>query len=169
MLLRTELLGVPHSPGGASNTGSPNGFAGSTNVNQQGNGTATGSAGSRQVAPIPETFSFKSPGCTYSRNFWQTYFITGQQCKCPITNSPRKRSEKLQKSLLSAGRPALQDDFYLNLVDWSSQNVLAVGLAAVCTCGVLTSKVTKLTPWGRWWGDNVGELDALGITCISGN
>jgi hypothetical protein len=24
--------------------------------------------------------------------------------------------------------PALQDDFYLNLVDWSAQNVLAVGL-----------------------------------------
>lgn len=24
--------------------------------------------------------------------------------------------------------PALQDDFYLNLVDWSSQNVLSVGL-----------------------------------------
>jgi cell division cycle 20-like protein 1, cofactor of APC complex len=41
--------------------------------------------------------------------------------------------------------PALQDDFYLNLVDWSSQNVLAVGLGAcvylwsACTC-----KVTKL-------------------------
>ena len=42
--------------------------------------------------------------------------------------------------------PALQDDFYLNLVDWSSQNVLAVGLGScvylwsACTC-----KVTKLT------------------------
>lgn len=24
--------------------------------------------------------------------------------------------------------PQLQDDFYLNLMDWSSQNVLAVGL-----------------------------------------
>lgn len=41
--------------------------------------------------------------------------------------------------------PSLQDDFYLNLVDWSSQNVLAVGLGScvylwsACTC-----KVTKL-------------------------
>lgn len=26
--------------------------------------------------------------------------------------------------------PSLQDDFYLNLVDWSSQNVLAVGLGS---------------------------------------
>ncbi len=27
--------------------------------------------------------------------------------------------------------PALQDDFYLNLVDWSAQNVLAVGLGVL--------------------------------------
>ena len=26
--------------------------------------------------------------------------------------------------------PALQDDFYLNLVDWSSQNLMAVGLGS---------------------------------------
>ncbi len=40
--------------------------------------------------------------------------------------------------------PALQDDFYLNLVDWSAQNVLAVGLGtcvylwSACTSKVLT-------------------------------
>ena len=32
--------------------------------------------------------------------------------------------------------PSLQDDFYLNQVDWSSQNVLAVGLG---TCVYLWS------------------------------
>lgn len=32
--------------------------------------------------------------------------------------------------------PSLQDDFYLNVVDWSSQNVLAVGLG---TCVYLWS------------------------------
>jgi cell division cycle 20-like protein 1, cofactor of APC complex len=41
--------------------------------------------------------------------------------------------------------PALYDDFYLNLVDWSSQNTLAVGLGSCiylwsATCG----QVTKL-------------------------
>ncbi len=41
--------------------------------------------------------------------------------------------------------PALQDDFYLNLVDWSSQNVLAVGLGpCVYLWSACTSKVTKL-------------------------
>lgn len=40
--------------------------------------------------------------------------------------------------------PQLQDDFYLNLVDWSSQNVLAVGLGAcVYLWSACTSKV--------WW------------------
>lgn len=41
--------------------------------------------------------------------------------------------------------PDLQDDFYLNLVDWGAANILSVGLG---TCVYLwsahTSKVTKL-------------------------
>lgn len=41
--------------------------------------------------------------------------------------------------------PELQDDFYLNLVDWSSQNILSVGLAAsVYLWSACTSQVTKL-------------------------
>lgn len=41
--------------------------------------------------------------------------------------------------------PSLADDFYLNLVDWSPANVLAVGLgSAVYLWSACTSKVTKL-------------------------
>ena len=41
--------------------------------------------------------------------------------------------------------PQLQDDFYLNLVDWSSNNVLAVGLdGAVYIWSACTSQVKKL-------------------------
>jgi hypothetical protein len=41
--------------------------------------------------------------------------------------------------------PALQDDFYLNLVDWSSQNVLAVGLGScVYLWSACTSKASLL-------------------------
>lgn len=41
--------------------------------------------------------------------------------------------------------PALKDDFYLNLVDWSSQNVMAVGLGScVYLWSAHTSVVTKL-------------------------
>jgi cell division cycle 20-like protein 1 (cofactor of APC complex) len=38
--------------------------------------------------------------------------------------------------------PALADDFYLNLVDWSAQNLLAVGLdSCVYLWSAHTSKV----------------------------
>jgi len=60
--------------------------------------------------------------------------------------SPRKAKRKIPKvpfKVLDA--PALQDDFYLNLVDWSCLNVLAVGLGpCVYLWSACTSKVTKL-------------------------
>lgn len=46
--------------------------------------------------------------------------------------------------------PELQDDFYLNLVDWSAQNVLAVGLGScvylwsACTSQVSSKKNDKI-------------------------
>ncbi len=41
--------------------------------------------------------------------------------------------------------PALQDDFYLNLIDWSGNNQLAVGLGhCIYLWNAETSKVTKL-------------------------
>ncbi|EGR34735.1 hypothetical protein IMG5_003070 [Ichthyophthirius multifiliis] len=46
--------------------------------------------------------------------------------------------------------PALQDDFYLNLIDWSNQNVLAVGLTqCVYLWSASSSKVNKLCDFGR--------------------
>lgn len=43
----------------------------------------------------------------------------------------------------------MQDDFYLNLVDWSSNNVLAVGLGnCVYLWNACSSKVTKLCDLG---------------------
>ena len=45
--------------------------------------------------------------------------------------------------------PALQDDFYLNLIDWGPQNFLAVGLASnVYLWNGDNSKVTKLCDLG---------------------
>jgi len=45
--------------------------------------------------------------------------------------------------------PSLLDDFYLNLVDWSNQNDLVVGLSN-CTYiwSAASSKVTKLQDFG---------------------
>ncbi|OWZ19714.1 WD repeat-containing hypothatical protein [Phytophthora megakarya] len=45
--------------------------------------------------------------------------------------------------------PSLQDDFYLNLVDWSATNVVAVGLSScVYLWSACTSKVTMLCDLG---------------------
>jgi len=64
---------------------------------------------------------------------------------------PSKRSRKISKipyKVLDA--PALQDDFYLNLVDWSSQNNLAVGLSnCIYIWSASNSKVTKLHDLGQ--------------------
>lgn len=67
-----------------------------------------------------------------------------------ISHSPVKAPRKVPRSpykVLDA--PALQDDFYLNLVDWSSHNVLAVGLGnCVYLWNACSSKVTKLCDLG---------------------
>lgn len=62
-------------------------------------------------------------------------------------NECRRKISKTPFKILDA--PALQDDFYLNLVDWSAANVLAVGLGAcVYLWSACTSKVTKLCDLG---------------------
>jgi len=53
--------------------------------------------------------------------------------------------------------PALGDDFYLNLIDWSSKNVLSVGLSScVYLWSPKTSSVTKLCDLGL--ADNVTSV-----------
>ncbi|XP_028403784.1 fizzy-related protein homolog [Dendronephthya gigantea] len=63
-----------------------------------------------------------------------------------LLRSPRKATRKISKvpfKVLDA--PELQDDFYLNLVDWSQQNILSVGLGTcVYLWSACTSQVTKL-------------------------
>lgn len=67
-----------------------------------------------------------------------------------LLNVPRKAPRKIAKvpfKVLDA--PQLQDDFYLNLVDWSSANVLSVGLSnCVYLWSACTSRVTKLCDLG---------------------
>uniref|UniRef100_A0A914X5V5 Fizzy-related protein homolog n=1 Tax=Plectus sambesii TaxID=2011161 RepID=A0A914X5V5_9BILA len=63
-----------------------------------------------------------------------------------LLKSPRKPQRKVPKNpykVLDA--PELQDDFYLNLVDWSSQNMLSVGLGScVYLWSACNSQVVKL-------------------------
>lgn len=57
--------------------------------------------------------------------------------------APPRVISKMPFKILDA--PQLQDDFYLNLVDWSPQNLLSVGLgSSVYVWSACNSKVTKL-------------------------
>jgi cell division cycle 20-like protein 1 (cofactor of APC complex) len=68
---------------------------------------------------------------------------------------PTRKVSKLPFKVLDA--PQLQDDFYLNLVDWSSQNMLAVGLGTeVYIWSACTSRVTKL--WETQYGDTITSV-----------
>lgn len=65
----------------------------------------------------------------------------------PIFFRTKEKIPKAPFKVLDA--PALKDDFYLNLIDWSSQNILAVGLGScIYLWNASTSKVTKLYDLG---------------------
>ncbi|KAI7820427.1 WD40-repeat-containing domain protein [Gamsiella multidivaricata] len=80
-----------------------------------------------------------------------------------ILLSPKKAPRLISKvpfKVLDA--PDLRDDFYLNLVDWSSQNVLGVGLGScVYLWSALTSKVTQLCDLGE--NDSVTSINWISM------
>ncbi|ORY92700.1 WD40-repeat-containing domain protein [Leucosporidium creatinivorum] len=166
-LLRTELFGpeyvdqasLRNSPStriayNPSNTSSPRSRPGS----HEGSPTATPISGSSK--PV---FSFSSPSRKRTAPGDRERVIGGAQGLDSPTHerystspvkyegqrvllSPRKAPRLLAKvpfKVLDA--PQLADDYYLNLVDWSSTNILAVGLGAdVYLWSAVTSQVTKL-------------------------
>ncbi|KAI3409086.1 WD_REPEATS_REGION domain-containing protein [Psidium guajava] len=101
------------------------------------------------MSPSKNMLRFKTessaPNSPYSPSIlWQDSGLSSEASTPP---KPPRKVPKTPHKVLDA--PSLQDDFYLNLVDWSSQNVLAVGLG---TCVYLwsasNSKVTKLCDLG---------------------
>jgi len=144
VLLRSELLGENMSPySTAAQIHSSSRLAGGTS------------------APLRDGINrlrFQSPRQDYHNNLYaeamgpasvvNSFSLTpfGTASSQQLMAAPQKHRRKIAKvpfKVLDA--PALQDDFYLNLVDWSSQNVLAVGLGScVYLWSACTSKVTKL-------------------------
>lgn len=143
VLLRSELLGENISPYFSTHlTGSQSRILGGT-------------------LPLRDGINrlrFQSPRQAYQENIFNesigptsvvnSFSLTpvGSASSQRLMAAPQKRRRRIAKvpfKVLDA--PALQDDFYLNLVDWSSQNVLAVGLGScVYLWSACTSKVTKL-------------------------
>ncbi|GLJ40960.1 hypothetical protein SUGI_0847770 [Cryptomeria japonica] len=137
MLLRNELFGTdavgPVSPA----------------TPEKGNGASSRDLTKSPLSPVRNLFRFRSdlsaPGSPYSESP-----VGSEGIFSPSVGTPPKPPRKITRSpykVLDA--PALQDDFYLNLVDWSSNNVLAVGLGTcVYLWSACTSKVTKLCDLG---------------------
>lgn len=75
-------------------------------------------------------------------------FVTNPSVTVDNQIKPRKISSNPYRIL---DAPGLSDDFYLNLVDWSSQNVLAVALeSAVYVWNATTSTVSELCDLGDY-------------------
>ena len=91
------------------------------------------------------------------------YSANSTQVDSPFSKSPiGENSQKLLSSTKIVERkinrspfkilraPEIIDDFYLNLVDWSSQNILAVGLAnSVYLWNASTNQVSKLCSYEK--------------------
>lgn len=81
--------------------------------------------------------------------------------------SPRKQPRTVNKvpyKVLDA--PELADDFYLNLVDWGSTNILGVGLGScVYMWNSASGLVTKLCDLGT--DDNVTSVAWIQRVCFS--
>ncbi|KAL5569062.1 hypothetical protein UlMin_025637 [Ulmus minor] len=110
---------------------------------------AGGNQSSSPMSPSKNMLRFKTdhsgPSSPYSPSIFGQ--DSGFSSEVSTPPKPPRKVPKTPHKVLDA--PSLQDDFYLNLVDWSSQNVLAVGLG---TCVYLwsasNSKVTKLCDLG---------------------
>ncbi|XP_073101752.1 B-type cell cycle switch protein ccs52A isoform X2 [Elaeis guineensis] len=139
-LLRTVLFGPDHcvAPPATPDHSSPREGRSSSSSSSPSSSSSTFSTPSRNI------FRFKAEVPRYSLSDGFEDALPG------VVPSPPKTLRKVPRSpykVLDA--PALQDDFYLNLVDWSSQNVLAVGLGnCVYLWNACSSKVTQLCDLG---------------------
>ncbi|KAK4941812.1 substrate-specific activator of APC-dependent proteolysis [Elasticomyces elasticus] len=97
--------------------------------------------------PTPSSRTAKHPGITNLNARSDLYSISPiNYSSQSILQTPRKQPRPIAKvpyKVLDA--PELADDFYLNLVDWGSANILGVGLgSSVYMWNSTTGKVTQL-------------------------
>ena len=123
----------------------------STGEKGRGNGIYMGgSAGRSYKQLIPKqrskVLSFKSENIPASP-FTQSPLLLSEGITPEMLTSIGRKIPKVPFKVLDA--PKLQDDFYLNLVDWGAENMVAVGLAnEVYIWSAHNSKVTKLCKLG---------------------
>ncbi|KAF4660990.1 substrate-specific activator of APC-dependent proteolysis [Perkinsus olseni] len=146
--LCSELMGFdlsPDMPGNSEDASSLTPTARSIVYNQDGSPQTHGTSLGR-----PRLFG--NLGKDRSKDSSEAEFLNEARELHPVPHSTRKSlsyTEPLRKISRSPAKvldaPNLQDDFYLNLVDWGAGNVLAVGLAkTVYLWCPMTGAVTQL-------------------------
>ena len=143
LMMRTELLG--HSGPGRSL--SPPGT--SPHTAPSGSPSSSSSHSSPPPRRPSRTFRYKSPKKSPPLSSpYSLSPLSHATSSSPPTLPPPRKIPKNPQRVLDA--PALKDDFYLNLVDWSSQNVVAVGLgSSVYLWSGVTGVVTRLCDLGE--------------------
>ena len=169
-LLRTELLGragaasaspsaVPSSP----SAGSPSMSATLASSSSTSVGFSVASA-TRGPPPV-RTFRFKSPkkqAASSSPYSLSPLSSTSASASSSPPPPPLRKIPRHPHRVLDA--PALRDDFYLNLVDWSAANTVSVGLgSAVYLWSGSTGAVVRLCDLneregGGGGGDSVSSV-----------
>lgn len=93
-------------------------------------------------------FKYSSPTKSFDpMDIVDTYEKTQAAASASKSKTENRRVPKVPFKVLDA--PALQDDFYLNLLDWSNNNLLSVGLAScVYLWSGSNSRVFKLCDLG---------------------
>lgn len=85
-------------------------------------------------------------------------FINLEEKNFPLKTHKLRKINRVPTKVLDA--PSLYDDFYLNLIDWSSSNLLAVGLSnCVYIWNASNSKVVRLV--------ELSENDLVTSNCSS--
>ncbi|KAF0696120.1 Aste57867_13096 [Aphanomyces stellatus] len=155
MLLQSEYLGMdmlasPRSVPAASTTAAPPTMTTKSMPTVGGGGNNSDRSWDVVSKPPPRNlFRFQaSPRQAIAEDF-STLTPLHRSTFWPPTPSIVKERKVSKSPFKILDAPKLQDDFYLNLVDWSSRNVLAVGLGtAVYLWSACTSNVTKLCELG---------------------
>jgi hypothetical protein len=180
--LQSSIANVASSAGPSTPGRSRNPTSSSSGVHPSSPSTSTGSPFPTPTTPTRKRlFNYTSPAYTSPQRSPQRYAAGlddpthDAYSVSPVTYesqrlllSPRKATRTIAKGPFKVlDAPDLADDYYLNLVDWSSTNVLGVGLAScVYLWSANTSRVTKLcdltegatTPAGA---GNLGLPDAV--------
>eukprot|EP00808_Paulinella_micropora_P005686 g5558.t1 len=159
MLLRNELLGLNLSP--KHSLTSPQKIQSVSSSASARKPSHLGAADATQLSPRADngpplfcerTLRYRSPAKSKPKaadpfSLSPAHFTSTTRGLLIPNPKHRRKISKTPFKILDA--PQLRDDFYLNLVDWSSQNILAVALGArVYLWSPCTGNVSKLCDLG---------------------